>query len=194
MSVSGGQFPIEIEKGSLKKCAQSLLDLVLERDGHPLIYSEFCEREPRLNKIPAEVFLREYVPAKLALGCVFWTGCCASHQIADKESKNLFFKQVMSLFESPKSLEDATRFSESLYASNAETEQSPVLGVLVHLFHKLGFEAVLKKGEDDEGRLSPAFVFMMEVCDALKNSIEGKFDDSIDAHEAIQTKKKEGAG
>lgn len=194
MSASGNPSSAEIDKALFKKCAQSFLDLTLERDGHPLIYGEFCQREPRLKNTPIESFLREYVPAKLALGCVFWTGCCASHQITDKELKNLFFKQVMSLFESPKSLEDATRFSESLYASNAETERSPVLGVLVHLFHKLGFETVLKKGEDDEGGLSPAFVFMMEVCDALKNAIEGKFDDLIDAQKAIGTKLKEGAG
>jgi len=89
----------------------------------------------------------------------------------------------MGLFESPKSLEDATRFSESLYASNADKEQSPVLGVLVHLFHKLGLEAVVKPGEDDVGVLNAGFHFMMHVSEALKVVFEAQFDDFFYANE-----------
>ena len=191
MSSSESRFP---DKGSLKKGAQQLLDFVLDREGHELIYSGFCEREPRLKEVPVEGFYREFVPAKLALGCVFWTGCCAGHKIDEKDSKNLFFKEVMTLFQSPKSLEDATRFSESLYASNADSEQSPALGVLIHLFHKLGFEATRKEDNEVEGGISPAFIFMMEVSDALKNLFEEKFDGFYDAHKIAHVKQKEGAG
>jgi hypothetical protein len=167
---------MEIEKPSFQKCAKALLDLVLEREGQDLVYRELCALEPNLRSFAFEAFCREYVPAKLALGCVYWVGCCMHHRIEDKDLKNLYFKEVMGLFESPKSLEDAARFSESLYASNADKDQSPVLGVLVHLFHKLGLEALVKSGADDAGALSAGFHFMMHVSEALKVVFEKQFD------------------
>jgi hypothetical protein len=177
---------VEIEKKTFQKCAKALIELVLNSEGHDLIYREFCTVEPKLKSSEFGAFCREYVPAKLALGCVYWVGCCAHHRIEDKELKNLFFKEVMSLFESPKSLENATRFSESLYASNADKEQSPVLGVLVHLFHRLGLEAIVKPGADDAGALNAGFHFMMHVCEALKIVFETQFDDFFYAQEDLR--------
>ena len=164
-----------------------MVELSLEADGHPLIFSEFSSREPKLKTVSFKGFCQEFVPAKLALGCVYWVGCCASHHIDDKDLRNVFFKEVMSLFESPKSLENATRFSECLYASNADTEQSPVLGVLACLFHKLGLEAIIKPGEDDAGALNTGFTFMMEVAEALKIVFETQFDDVIYKHHDYHT-------
>ncbi len=174
------------EKQTFQKCAKALTQLVLESEGHKLIYREFCASEPRLQGVAFEDFCREYVPAKLALGCVYWVGCCAHFRIEEKDVRNLFFKGVMSLFESPKSLEEATRFSESLYASNADKEQSPVLGVLVHLFHRLGLEAIVKPGESDAGALNAGFHFMMHVSEALKIVFEKEFDDFYYAHEDLR--------
>ncbi len=174
-------------------CAKSLVDLVLDPAGQDRIYSEFCTRELKLGLLSFEDFSAEYVPAKLALGCVYWIGCCAEHRLEEKDLKNLYFKQVMSLFASPKSLENATKFSESLYASNADKEQSPVLGVLVHLFHKLGLEAIVKPGEDDAGTLHAGFTFMMEVCEALKIVFENQFNDffySLETYHAPAAKRK----
>lgn len=167
----------EIEKQSFQKCAKALIKLVLESEGHELVYRELSALEPKLQSSDFETFCREYVPAKLALGCVYWVSCCAQNRIEDKETRNLFFKEVMSLFESPKSLPEATRFSESLYASNADKEQSPVLGVLVHLFHKLELEAIVNPGDSDAGVLDAGFQFMMQVCEALKVVFETQFDD-----------------
>ena len=175
----------EIKKPSLQKCAKALLDLVLESEGHDLVYREFCALEPQLKSSAFVVFCREYVPAKLALGCVYWVAGCADRRIEDKDLRNLYFKQVMELFGSPKSLEDATRFSESLYASNADKEQSPVLGVLVHLFHRLGLEAIVKPGEDNAGSLNAGFHFMMNVSEALKIVFENQFDDFFYANEDL---------
>lgn len=174
---------MEKEKQSFQKCAKALLGLVLENEGHDLVYREFCTLEPKLKAFAFVAFNREYVSAKLALGCVFWVGCCAHHRIEDKGLRNLYFKEVMGLFESPKSLEDATRFSESLYASNADKDQSPVLGVLVHLFNKLGLEAIVKPGEDDAGALNAGFHFMMHVSEALKVVFESRFEDFFYANE-----------
>ncbi|MDD5226233.1 MAG: hypothetical protein PHV97_03490 [Candidatus Omnitrophica bacterium] len=177
---------MEIEKQSFQQCAKALIDLVLESEGHDIVYSEFCALEPRLKSAAIEAFCREFVPAKLALGCVYWVGCCAHHRIEDKDLKNLYFKEVMNLFGSPKSLEEATRFSESLYASNADKEQSPVLGILVHLFHKLGLEAIVKPGDSDVSALNAGFHFMMHVSEALKVVFESKFDDFFYANEDLR--------
>jgi len=174
---------MEMDRKTFQKCAKALIDLVLDPEGHDLIYREFCAMEPKLKRSAYGDFCREFVPAKLALGCVYWVGCCAHHRIEDKDLKNLFFKEVMALFESPKSLEEAARFSESLYASNADKEESPVLGVLVHLFHRLGLEAIVKPGEDDAGALNAGFHFMMHVGEALKIVFESKFDDFYYANE-----------
>ena len=174
---------MEIEKQSLQKCAKALIDLVLENEGHGRVYQEFCALEPKLKRSDFKTFCREYVPAKLALGCVYWVGACAHHRLEDKDLQNLYFKEVMSLFESPKSLDEATLFSESLYASNADKEQSPVLGVLVHLFHKLGLEAVVKPGDSDAGALNAGFHFMMHVSEALKIVFETRFDEFFYANE-----------
>ena len=176
---------MEIEKQSFQKCAKALIDLVLDNKGHDLVYREFCALEPKLKSSAFGVFCREFVPAKLALGCVYWVRCCAHHRIEDKDLKNLYFKEVMSLFASPKSLEDATHFSESLYASNADKEQTPVLGVLVHLFHKLGLEAIVKPGDDDAGALNAGFHFMMQVSEALKIVFEAQFDDFFYSNEDL---------
>lgn len=177
---------MKIEKKSLQKCAKELIGLVLETEGHELVFREFCAREPKLKGVAFGVFNKEYAPAKLALGCVYWVGCCAHHRIEDKDLKNLCFKEVMNLFESPNSLENATLFSESLYASNADKEQSPVLGVLVHLFHKLGLEAIVKPGEDDAGALNEGFHFMMHVSEALKVVFEKRFDDCFYTNEDLR--------
>jgi hypothetical protein len=177
---------VETEKKAYSECAKALIGLVLESEGHDLVYREFCAVEPRLKNIEFKTFCREFVPAKLALGCVYWVSCCAHHRIEDKDLKNLFFKEVMSLFQSPKSLEEATRFSESLYASNADKEQSPVLGVLVHLFHRLDLEAIVKPGEDDAGALNKGFHFMMHVSEALKVVFEKQFDDFYFTHEDLR--------
>lgn len=193
MNTSGKQTAGKIESSTLKKWAVSLLDLVLDGEGHSRIYGEFCAREPKLRNTKQDAFSREYVPAKLALGCAYWVSCCTDHQILGKEEKNLFFKEVMRLFQSPKSLEDATRFSESLYASNADPDQSPALGIWVHFFHKLGLEAIRKDPGEGGSGLNAAFVFMMEAGDALKNIFETKFDEHYYASETIRTKQKEGA-
>lgn len=174
---------MSMEKQSFQECAKGLINLVLESQGHDLVYREFSILEPKLKNTAFEAFCREYVPAKLALGCVYWVGCCAHYRIEDKDLKNFYFKEVMALFQSPKSLENATRFSESLYASNADKEQSPVLGVLVHFFHKLGLETISKQGKDDAGALNAGFHFMMQVCEALKVRFETQFDDFFYAHE-----------
>ena len=178
---------MKIDKEALKKCAKGLVALILEAEGQGLVFREFCAREPKLSNVTFEAFCREYVPAKLALGCVSWVGCCASHRIEDKDQKNIFFKEVMSLFASPQSLESATRFSESLYASNADPEQAPALGVLAHLFHKLGLEAIVKPGESDAGILNAGFTFLMEVAEALKIVFETQFDDALYAHQDFHT-------
>jgi len=177
---------VEIDKASFYPCAKALLDLVLESKGLDLVYRKLGALEPKLKTVKFSSFCQEYVPAKLALGCVCWVGCCAHHRIEDKELRNLFFKEVMGLFESPKSLENATRFSESLYASNADTEQSPVLGVLIHLFHKLELEAIVKPGDSDVGALNAGFHFMMHVSEALKVVFEKQFDDFYYANEALR--------
>ena len=174
---------MEIEERSFQECAKALIDLVLDSEGHELVYREFCAVEPRLKSAAFEVFCQEYIAAKLALGCVYWVGCCAHHRIEDKNLKNLYFREVMGLFDSPKSLEEATRFSESLYASNADKEQSPVLGVLVHLFHRLGLEAIVKPGDDDAGALNAGFHFMMHVSEALKVVFEAQFEEFFYANE-----------
>jgi len=178
---------MEVEKQSFQKCAKTLIDLVLNNEGHDLIYREFCAVEPKLKSYAFPAFCQEYVPAKLALGCVYWVGCCAHHRIEDKEIKNIFFKEVMGLFGSPKSLEEATRFSESLYASNADKEQSPVLGILVHLFHKLGLAAIVKPGDSDAGELNAGFHFMMHVSEALKIVFETQFDEFLYANEDLHS-------
>lgn len=167
---------MDVSKDTFLEHAKGMIDLVLDATGHDLVYQELCRRDPRLKKISFEGFCEEYVPAKLALGCVNWVGCCGIHKIADKEIKNLFFREVMNLFQSPQTLENATRFSESLYASNADKENPPVVGVLVHLFHKLGLEAVAKSEEGAEA-VHTAFCFMMEVSEALKTVFENHFDE-----------------
>lgn len=171
------------DTSKLQLSAKGLLDLVLDATGHDLVYRECCAREPKLRTVAFGAFCAEYVPAKLALGCVYWVGCCAAQRIEDKVAQNIFFKEVMALFESPKSLENATRFSESLYASNADQAQSPVLGVMVHLFHKLGLEAMAQGQDSAEPFLSPGFCFMMEVSEALKNVFEAEFEESYFANE-----------
>lgn len=176
------------EKALYQKCAKHLIDFVLDPEGHDLVYGEFCGLESSLKKNAFQEFNREYVPAKLALGCVYWVGCCAGRGIGDKEFQNLYFKGVMELFASPKSLGEATRFSESLYASNVDTEQSPALGVMVHLFHKLGLEAIRKPGDDTEGMLNAGFDFMMRVSEALKVAFETQFDDFMEVHEDLRIK------
>ena len=173
---------MEKKESELVLCAKGLLDLVLDATGHELVYRELIEREPLLRKIPLEGFAAEYVPAKLALGCVSWVGCCAAQRIEDKDLQNLFFKEVMALFQSPKSLENATRFSESLYASNADKEQSPVLAVMIHLFHKFGLSAIVPMEDSEELHLSEGFRFMMEVSEAMKNVFEAQFEEFYYAH------------
>jgi hypothetical protein len=183
------RLAMKIEKSEFVHCAKRLVDLGLDPAGQGRVYEEFCIREPRLRQRSLKEFLAEYVPVKLALGCVYWVGCCAEHRIEEKDLRNLYFKEVMGLFGSARSLEDATRFSECLYASNAEPERSPVLGVLVHFFHKLNLEAILKPGEDDAGQLNTGFTFMMEVCEALKIVFENQFNEFFYSHESCQAQK-----
>jgi len=172
---------------ALQKCVKDLIDLVLDPSGHDLIYRECCAREPQLVKNGLQNFYEEYIPSKLALGCVYWVGCCENHRIGSKEFRNLYFKNVMEIFETPKSLGNATRFSESLYASNADKEQSPVLGVLVHLFHKLGLGPMDEGPEDENKKVSAGFHFMMEAAEALKVAFETQFDDFFYNHQDLCT-------
>jgi hypothetical protein len=172
---------------SLQKCVQDLIDLVLDPAGHDLTYRELCFREPQFAKISLEDFLAEYVPSRLALGCVCWVGCCANHRIENKEFRNLYFKSVMELFKTPESLGEATRFSEGLYASNADKEQSPVLGVLVYLFHKLGLKPASDSSKDEDKKVSEGFCFIMEAAEALKVAFETQFDDFFYSHKDLCT-------
>lgn len=169
----------EASTSSFKKCALGLIDLVQDATGHDLVYAELCRRDPKLKNINREAFCAEYAPAKLAMGCVYWVGCCTNHNIEDKDVRNLFFQEVMQLFNSPRSAGEAARFSESLYASNADKENSPVLGILVHLFHKLKLSTMEPSEKENEKAVSAGFCFMMEVSDALKTVFENQFDEFI---------------
>jgi hypothetical protein len=67
------------------------------------------------------------------------------------------------------------------------------LGVLVHLFHKLGLEAIVKPGKEDAGALNAGFHFMMHAAEALKVAFETKFDEFFYANEILrvaETRKK----
>lgn len=165
-----------------KKCAQGLIALALDATGHDLVYKELARRDAKLKNITCKDFGVEFVPAKLALGCVFWTDCCEIHKIGDKETRNIYFKEVMNLFESPRSLGHASRFSESLYAANADKEHSPILGIMVHLFHKLKLTTLGGPENEDEKSVSQGLRFMMEVSDALKTVFEDRFNDFIYQH------------
>lgn len=171
---------MKTDKTLLQKCAKGLIDLALDSTGHTLVYEELTRREPKTEKIEFRSFCEEYVPAKLALGCLFWTGCCENHGFQEKALRNLYFQEVMSLFESPKALGNAKRFSECLYASNASKEDPPVLAILVCLFHKLGLEAMT--GREDDQTVSSGFQFMAEVSEALKTVFEDQFDEFIYAN------------
>jgi hypothetical protein len=171
---------------SIQGCIDGLIGLLVNPEGDRRVFSELCRRDPKLAKDKPEIFYAEYKPSKLALGCVYWVGCCANHRIEHKEFKNLYFKNVMQLFQSPDSLAQATRFSEGLYASNADTEQSPALGVLVHLFHKLGLRP-MSDTSPKGGEVSAGFHFMMEVAEALKVAFEAQFDDFFYAHKDLCT-------
>ena len=185
---------VRIKKGlSLDHLVKNLLDLVLEREGLATIYEQFGALEPKLRKVPFEKFCEEFIPAKLAMGCVFWTTSCSMHGIEDKKFRNLFFKSTMDLFGTPTSIGPAARFSESLYASNADAEESPLVSLLVHFFKKLGLQAILKKS-DKEPVLNEGFRFMMEVTEALKVVFEQRFDDFCDTHPDIKSRyQKEGS-
>ncbi|HNX68537.1 MAG TPA: hypothetical protein PLL75_04140 [Candidatus Omnitrophota bacterium] len=174
------------ETPSLQKCAKGLIDLVLDATGHDLVFREFSRREPDLKNVTFETFCVEYVPSKLALGCAYWRDCCENHRIEGKEEQNIFFREVMSLFESPKSLENATRFSESLYASNADKDHPPMISVLVHLFHKLKLTAT-GKADSEIPEVSPGFYFMVEASEALRSVFEEQFDEFIYSNEDFRT-------
>lgn len=175
----------DAEKRVFSKCATVLVELVLETDGQDRVYSDFCALDPRLRKVPKDAFCRDYVAAKLALGCIYWAGCCANRRIENKELTNLYFKEVMGLFGSPRSLEDAKRFSESLYAANSGAEQSPVLGILSHLFRRFKIDPVQRAGKAHEESIHVGYQFMMQVSEALKVAFETRFDEMLDSCEGL---------
>ena len=87
----------------------------------------------------------------------------------------------MKRFESPDSLDVATRFSEDLYAANADPEGSPMLSVIEQLFNRLKLARVERGSK--AGAILPGFLFMVEVSEALKNVFENEFDDFIFAED-----------
>ena len=169
------------EKTLFEPFAKKLIELVLDTSGQDLVYTELCSREPEVKKLGRVRFFAEYVPAKLALGCGFWKACCDAHQIENKDIQNVFFKEVMKRFESPDSLEVATRFSEDLYATNADSEGSPMLSVIEQMFNRLKLARI--EGGSKAGAILPGFLFMVEVSEALKNVFENEFDDFIFAED-----------
>ncbi|MBU9888809.1 MAG: hypothetical protein KTQ49_02935 [Candidatus Omnitrophica bacterium] len=175
---------MDVGQDAFLKHAKSMVDLVLDATGHDLVYRELCRREPSLRQVSFERFCDLYLPAKLALGCVNWVGCCEVHKITDKETQNLFFREVMNSFQSPRALDHATRFSESLYASNADTDNPPAVGVLAHLFSLLNLNTVAI-GQGGERTVHSAFGFIMEVNEALKTVFENHFDEIFYADEEM---------
>ncbi len=161
-----------------KKYIKELLDFSLASDNNRVIYDELTARDSLLKEKSFMQFSAEFVPAKLALGCVFWRGACALNEINDKDVENFFFKEALNIFASPKSLDTATKFSESLYASNANPDESPTVSVMVHLFHKLGISATTHSSANPaERQITEAFQFAVGVCDAMKNAFEELFDE-----------------
>jgi len=61
------------------------------------------------------------------------------------------------------------------------------LGILVHLFHKLGLAAIVKPGDSDAGELNAGFHFMMHVSEALKIVFETQFDEFLYANEDLHS-------
>lgn len=168
------------DKTVFERYAKSLVELVLDSSMHDKVFEDLCRQDPKIEKIGRSRVFEEYVPAKLALGCCYWNGCCDGHQLGDKELRNVFFKEVMRRFESPKSLAVAARFGEALYAANSHPDEAPSLAILTHLFEKLD---ISRMGGESGAGIAPAFLFMMEVCDALKSVFENEFDDFMYADE-----------
>lgn len=157
--------------------AKKLIELALDPAGRDRVFEELGNRQPKVKKLERGRFFEEYIPAKLALGCGYWAGCCGIHRIKDKEIRNVFFKEVMKRFETPNSLAIATRFSECLYAANVNPDESPALAIMGLLFDRLKIDR-LDRGAGGN-RVSSGFLFMMEICDALKSVFESEFDDFI---------------
>ena len=167
------------DKKRFEQYAKKLIDFELEASGQERVFEELCFHAPKVKKLGWERFFEEYIPAKLALGCGYWRACCEDHEIEDedKEISNVFFREVMKRFETPNSLPIATRFSEYLYAANANEDESPTLAIVGRLFDRLKIDRIVG------GRIAPGFLFMMEASDALKNGFENEFDNFICADE-----------
>ncbi len=176
---------MELNTKAFEKYAKSLVVEVLSTADHAMIFEEFCKREPQFKDKNIALFLEVFVPAKLALGCIYWNACCEDHRIEDKDLRNLFFREVMNVFQSPQSLSAATRFSESLYASNADTETAPTLAVLVHMFHKLGINT-LQKNDDKKETIAPSFQWLVEVGEGLRSMFENSFDEFYYSNDSFQ--------
>ncbi len=179
-------------KETLGKNARLLIDFVLDSSAHELVYNGIFRKNKGVAKSDTTKFLQDFVPAKLALGCMFWNQCCEAHGLEAKEIRNLYFLEVMKRFETPQSVDVATRFSECLYAVNARPEESPVLSVTSHLFGKLGLKCA--EGEETDVVISEAFLFAMEVNEALKNAFENEFDELFYANENFHVPETEQKG
>lgn len=179
-------------KEILEKNARLLIDFMLDSSAHELVYNGIFRKDKGFAKSDMTKFLQDFIPAKLALGCMFWNQCCEVHGLEAKEIKNLYFLEVMKRFETPQSVDVATRFSECLYAVNARPEEAPVLSATSHLFGKLGLKCA--EGEEDTAAISEAFLFAMEVNEALKNAFENEFDDLFYANESFYVPESEQKG
>jgi hypothetical protein len=163
------------DKPNIDGCAKRLIDFALDPSGHDRVYGEMCQLDSDFKKVNKTRFLEEFVPAKLALGCGFWVQCCEVHGVGDKEERNVFFRKVVAMFQSPSSLPIATRFSEYLHAANIKPEESPLLSIATALFEKLHLKRIA--GESATSGISNSFILMMEISDAFKNAFENEFDD-----------------
>ncbi len=179
-------------KEILEKNARRLIDFMLDSSAHELVYNGIFRKNKGFLKSDTTKFLQDFIPVKLALGCMFWNQCCEVHGLEAKEIKNLYFLEVMKRFETPQSVDVATRFSECLYAVNARPEESPVLSATSHLFGKLGLKCA--EGEEGTAAISEAFLFAMEVNEALKNAFENEFDDLFYANESFYVPESEQKG
>lgn len=173
------------DENLLQKCAQDLIELTLDTTGHELVYERLAQYETEVKERGFREFCAAYVPFKLTLGCIDWTVCCNNHHMHDKLLQNFYFRKVMQLFKTPQMLDTATRFGECLYASNAGTEDSPVLAALAHLFYKLGLAATSGPSQGDN-YIKPGFQFMVEVSEAFKTVFESRFDEFFFAHKDLE--------
>ena len=148
---------------------------ILEAEDRNDIYQLLHSKMPSSVIFSKQIFDSEYVSFRLALGCLAWRKACFENNIKEESIQKIFVRSALQIFEAPKSLSQASAFSEYLYSEDGIQLNEEVVLLAERFLKRIAVSSKALKSQVEIQSLSVYLKTMVAIAESIRMSFQSEF-------------------